>query len=493
MMKSSNFQFIGKAGLLIGVFSILLMTSCKKVDPVPDPIASFQFAISQTNFFEVAFTNYSQNAETYLWNFGDTQTSTDENPTHVYAAVGTYTVSLTATNSEGVTASFDATLEIKDPNEALALLAGTESKMWKLWRGEGTTLGVGPNAEQARIWWALANDGARPCVYQHKFTFHRNGSFVFDDDGIFWGEVAVFAGTAVSEKSFPAVAANMVNKDGADVSAWLGGTHAFSYDPVVGQITLTGNGAWMGMPQLGTVAEVLVPDASRTFKATIEEKDGYDLLHIEFVYAELYWDFFYASYDDWSMEPDIVTEFSYGEDLPDFAPDAMFNTFAGTDEANVKYLVPTTSAVTVTPIVDDPADATAAKVGRYVRGTEMYPDLKFAMDFDIQFDKLTSFSIDVYIPSSNTYSEGGLTKGIQIWIADLSQTQEFWNSWCQYDVDPTTIVTDQWKTYTFQLESPTSGVGTPKTRKDLDLVGLAIGGSGHTVNGTFYIRNFKFE
>jgi hypothetical protein len=143
--------------------------------------------------------------------------------------------------------------------------------------------------------------------------------------------------------------------------------------------------------------------------------------------------------------------------------------------------------------VDDPANAGAAKVGRYVRGTEMYADLKFAMNFDIQFDNFTSFSIDVYIPSSNTYTEGGLTKGIQLWIADLSQTQEFWNSWCQYDVDPTTIAFDEWKTYTFQLESPTAGVGTPKTRKDLDLVGLVIGGSGHSVDGTFYIRNFKFE
>ena len=86
-----------------------------------------------------------------------------------------------------------------------------------------------------------------------------------------------------------------------------------------------------------------------------------------------------------------------------------------------------------------------------------------------------------------------MTKTIQLWIADQSQTQNFWESWVEYLVDPETIVTDEWKTYTFQLESPTGGHGTPKTRTDLDLIGLVIGGSGHNVGGTFYIRNFKFE
>ncbi len=484
-----------RAGLLLIVFSILAVSSCKKEEPIPeDPIASFQFTISETNFLEVIFANYSTNATTYSWNFGDGESSTEQNPTHVYSTAGTYQVVLTATNSVSATANFSQSIDITDPNSALALLAGETSKTWKLWRGEGSVAGVGPDAAGTRSWWALYNDGARPCVFQHEFTFKRDGSFIFEDNGIFWGEVAVFPGTAVNEICFEAVAANMINKDGADVSAWLGGTHAFTYDPAVGEITLTGNGAWMGMPQLGTAAESAVPEASRTFKAVIEEMDGYDVLTISYTYDGLYWDFTYASYDDPSMELDIVTEAEeYGEDLDNFAPTEMFNTFASTGEADVKYLIPTESAVTVTVGVDDPADAAADKVGMYVRGTEQYADLKFAMDFDIQFDNFTSFSIDVYIPSSNTYSEGGLITGIQLWIADLSATQEFWTSWVQYDVDPATIVVDEWKTYTFDLESPSVATGTPKTRTDLDLVGLVIGGSGHTVDGTFYIRNFRFN
>jgi PKD repeat protein len=34
----------------------------------------------------------------YLWDFGDGSTSTEENPSHVYTAVGRYTVTLTVTD-----------------------------------------------------------------------------------------------------------------------------------------------------------------------------------------------------------------------------------------------------------------------------------------------------------------------------------------------------------------------------------------------------------
>lgn len=493
-MKNYGIKFIGRAGLFMALASILALSSCKKEEPAPDPIASFQYVVSETNYLEVTFTNYSQNAETYSWDFGDGSSAADENPVHTYAEAGSYTVKLTATNVDGVSANFQESIEITDPLEAQTLLDGGSSKTWKLWRGDGTALGVGPDAAGARTWWSLANDGLRPCPFNHEFTFNRDGSFVFDDNGVFWGEVAVFAGTDNEEICFEAVASNMVNSDGADVSAWLGGTHQFTYDPSSGEITLVGTGAWMGMPQLSTVAEVTVPDASRSFMATLEDLADYDLLHISFTYDGVYWDFTYASYDDPSLEPDIVAEGSYGEDLEDVAPTEMFNTFASTDAADVVNLVPTESSIIITAGVDDPADAEAAKVGKYERtGDDPYADLKFQMDYDIQFDNFTTVSIDVYIPSSNTYADGGLTKTIQLWIADASQTQEFWNSWVEFMVDPETIVTDEWKTYTFQLDSPTGGHGTAKNRTDLDLVGMVIGGSGHNAAGTFYIRNFKFE
>jgi len=81
-----------------GLFSTLFLASCKDDDddPVKNPIASFQYAISETNFLEVTFTNYSQNATSYDWNFGDGKTSTEANPVHLYDGPGNYTVVLTA-------------------------------------------------------------------------------------------------------------------------------------------------------------------------------------------------------------------------------------------------------------------------------------------------------------------------------------------------------------------------------------------------------------
>ncbi len=49
----------------------------------------------------VSFTNSSENATEYLWNFGDGTTSTEENPTHIYQQEGTYLVTLSAANESG--------------------------------------------------------------------------------------------------------------------------------------------------------------------------------------------------------------------------------------------------------------------------------------------------------------------------------------------------------------------------------------------------------
>jgi len=62
-----------------------------------DPVANF----SNTNNNETfTFTNNSQNAVTYLWDFGDGNTDTQENPTHTYTSTGNFTVNLTVTKCE---------------------------------------------------------------------------------------------------------------------------------------------------------------------------------------------------------------------------------------------------------------------------------------------------------------------------------------------------------------------------------------------------------
>jgi uncharacterized protein (TIGR02145 family) len=51
---------------------------------------------------QIQFSDKSTNNPTgWKWNFGDGSTSTEQNPTHSYASMGSYTVSLTVTNSCG--------------------------------------------------------------------------------------------------------------------------------------------------------------------------------------------------------------------------------------------------------------------------------------------------------------------------------------------------------------------------------------------------------
>lgn len=63
------------------------------------PAAAFNFTVSGPNTF--TFTDASTGAVTWAWDFGDSQTSTVQNPTNVYSTPGTYTVTLIVSNGCG--------------------------------------------------------------------------------------------------------------------------------------------------------------------------------------------------------------------------------------------------------------------------------------------------------------------------------------------------------------------------------------------------------
>ncbi len=62
---------------------------------LPSSIPDFTFS---QNGLEVSFTNNSLNSTSYLWDFGDGDTSTTIHPVHIYQTSGIYQVNLTATN-----------------------------------------------------------------------------------------------------------------------------------------------------------------------------------------------------------------------------------------------------------------------------------------------------------------------------------------------------------------------------------------------------------
>lgn len=90
-----------KAGILIMVLAIALtFENCSKKEVLPT--AGFTYSPSDVmQYEEVQFTSTSTDADSYLWDFGGGQTTTEANPLVTFITAGTVTVKLTATNSDG--------------------------------------------------------------------------------------------------------------------------------------------------------------------------------------------------------------------------------------------------------------------------------------------------------------------------------------------------------------------------------------------------------
>lgn len=71
------------------------------ITAIAPPVASFT-AYETSTLYQVQFNDSSSHYPTsWAWNFGDGNTSTDQNPIHNYTGLSTYTVTLTATNAAG--------------------------------------------------------------------------------------------------------------------------------------------------------------------------------------------------------------------------------------------------------------------------------------------------------------------------------------------------------------------------------------------------------
>jgi len=125
---------------------------------ITEPLSSRIQALVDTPAFSCApatinFTNRSENALNYSWNFGDGSTeSNEENPQHTFQQAGTYKVTLLAFNPEGCILADTVAIEVKvganfdvpniitpnndSKNDAFViqnLLPGTQLKLYNRW------------------------------------------------------------------------------------------------------------------------------------------------------------------------------------------------------------------------------------------------------------------------------------------------------------------------------------------------------------------------
>lgn len=297
---------------------LLVVQSCKK-EVILEVIAGFSYVVDASDFKKVTFTNASTNYVSVSWNFGDNSAaSTEEKPVHTYSATGSYTVTLTATASDGSTDVTQQTIAIVDPNAELTKLVGDVSKTWKLLRVPGTStwpLEVGPIARD-QVWWAQGRENdeiaLRPCIMNDEFTFTRSGNFVFDNKGDFWAEGGVFE---PANSCQTANAANMKGANGVDLSAFGSATHKFRLvNGTKPTLTVIGKGAYIGLPKIGTDAEVSTPQDSVTLDIVRLTEGAVDTLILESAYKwpgntsgkdDAYWRIVLVHYDNAASEPAI--------------------------------------------------------------------------------------------------------------------------------------------------------------------------------------------
>jgi subtilisin family serine protease len=102
------------------------------VNPNQAPTAAFSATTSGLN---ATFTDLSNDPDGTItaraWNFGDGVSSTVQNPSHTYASAGSYTVSLTVTDSGGLTGNISESVTVSSPANIVLTVVGYKVKNQK--------------------------------------------------------------------------------------------------------------------------------------------------------------------------------------------------------------------------------------------------------------------------------------------------------------------------------------------------------------------------
>lgn len=103
-----------------------------KVEVVPLPLANYFYEV---NNLAVNFINGATNADSFIWNFGDGNSSTQNNPVHNYSTEGIYTVTFTALSNNCGSAQI-----FKEIKVGRSVLSGDSGENYKKY-----TIAVYPN------------------------------------------------------------------------------------------------------------------------------------------------------------------------------------------------------------------------------------------------------------------------------------------------------------------------------------------------------------
>lgn len=150
--------------------------------PGPPPVAGFTYVLDGMT---VTFTNTSTLADSYNWDFGDGNSSTEANPVHTYASNGIYYVTLTASNAYGES-NFSSTIATYVLTEEILT-----SSPWQI-QVSGHSIYVGPGMGSDG-WWIcpldyldgtqVGTENDWSCMADDQFIFSTGGGYEFKTNG----------------------------------------------------------------------------------------------------------------------------------------------------------------------------------------------------------------------------------------------------------------------------------------------------------------------
>jgi PKD repeat protein len=116
---------------------------------------------------------------TYNWNFGDTTSATGSlNPTHIYANPGSYTTTLTATDSNSLSSSSSVVVTVNDVAPTVSLTAPTAADATKSVSFAATATDISPAVQAAGFSYSWAfGDGATGTGASLSHTFASAGTY----------------------------------------------------------------------------------------------------------------------------------------------------------------------------------------------------------------------------------------------------------------------------------------------------------------------------
>lgn len=250
-------KFIKVMSLLAGfslVVSALFITSCEetipgtnsKVDETP-PSAGFSYSSSATDQLQVVFTNQSESATIFAWDFGDGNSSEEKDPSNTYADFGTYTVTLEATDNLGVSSTTTIEVEVVEgPYQPFIVELGFEDLSLPDGTGDGrdswrnsdlggviqiTSSPVRSGEQAAKLTGSSSDQriGYQLVTVEAESNYDLNFYYTMKDDKAGWLTVSVLSGpVSTHAEAVAATIGSITVNDQSDPDSYVSATVSFN-------------------------------------------------------------------------------------------------------------------------------------------------------------------------------------------------------------------------------------------------------------------------